>query len=223
MFATVLCLVFLPLSWPTFFHVFTLLPQSPVTFSASTVKDFFEPVCACSYILSFLNGMTFLPSYTQKTPFSIQRETSLHHKAWLLTALFSCPERIYWDVRLVFVLSALERANKWGTLFLLHHKMAAETFYSEFWLPACMQVGSGGTDGLDFPPHALSRKHWLQSLWEEHQCVEVDHGDFTQRDGRAGKGCSWSQKYLGGVCGKAKPGLGNVGVGRKQDQKMGQL
>lgn len=124
--------------------------SSSVTFSASTIKDFFEPVCACSYILSSLNGMTFLPSYTQKTPFSIQRETSLHHKAWLLTALFSCPERIYWDMRLVFVLSALEKANKWGTLFLLHHKMAAETFYSEFWLPACMQVGSGGQTALIF-------------------------------------------------------------------------
>lgn len=131
----------------------------------------------------------------------------LHHKAWLLVALFSCPEKIHWDMSLFFVLFALESASKWGTLFLLHHKMAAETFCSEFWLLACMDLGSGRTDIPDVPPNVLLRKYWLKSLWAEQPLVEVCQGDFIQRTTEVERMVLITE-ISGWGCGKVKPGLG---------------
>lgn len=47
-------------------------------------------------------------------------------------------------------------------LFLLHCKMAAETFYSEFWLPACMEVRSQRTDRAEQQLVKLAKDTWCK-------------------------------------------------------------
>ena len=108
-----------PLSQPLF-HLFplgiTFLHQSHLLLYIlcfNHKEQFWACLCVFVYlVLSEPNDLSPRP-HQADSPVSIQRETSLHQKAWRLITLFPCPEIIYWDVSLFFVLAALGSSNKW--------------------------------------------------------------------------------------------------------------
>lgn len=65
--------------------------------------------------------------------------------------------------------------------------MAAETFYSEFWLLDAMELGLGRTDIPDMSPNVLWSKHLLKYLSVAQQRIDVSQGDLMQRTTEAEK------------------------------------
>lgn len=130
------------------------------------LESFFDPTSVCLDIVSI-----FLLQQTCSS-FSTQRGDSLHSKAWPLRhipVLISSIEM--WTLFLVFF--ALERSNKWDTLFiLLYHKTVFKTFHSEFWL--------------------LS---WMGTEWQKDRCYCYALIS-TVLDYFGGEGCGSVKEYL---------------------------
>lgn len=92
------------------------------------LESFFKDTSVC------LEIVFFLLLHQANSPLSVQRRNSLHTKpdhSAHIPVLTSSVEMLF---LLPFVSFALERANKWDTLFILpHHKAGTETLCSAFW------------------------------------------------------------------------------------------
>ena len=143
-----------------FFHLFPLgvmfLCQSHLLLYIlcfNHKEQFWACLCVFVYlVLSERNDLSPQP-HQADSPVSVQRETSLHQKAWQLVTLFPCPEIIYWDVSLFFVLAALGHSNKWDKPFSSSLQDGNWDFLFQILAPRLH--GSGVTNNLDTPPHTL--------------------------------------------------------------------